>query len=141
MVETLESRGPDGVGIYITEKARKSGRGIFADNIANLTLDLDGLIFENDVEIAMGHNRLSIIDIENRSQQPMHYDSEQYTIIFNGEIFNYIELKNELIKKGYKFNTKSDTEVTVGVILACIFITGNYFLINYIIKTIKNKTK
>jgi len=36
---------------------------------------------------------------------------------------------------------KSDTEVTVGVILACIFITGNYFLINYIIKTIKNKTK
>lgn len=55
------------------------------------------------------HSRLQIIDLDNRSNQPFLY--KQYTVLFNGEIYNYKELKNELIQLGYSFNTLSDTEV------------------------------
>jgi asparagine synthase (glutamine-hydrolysing) len=58
----------------------------------------------------MGHCRLAIIDLSSAAAQPMHY-LERYTIIHNGEIYNYIELKDELEKKGYRFTTRSDTEV------------------------------
>lgn len=56
-----------------------------------------------------GHNRLAIIDLDSRSNQP--FKCENYEIVFNGEIYNYQEIKDELIKKGYEFNTNSDTEV------------------------------
>ncbi|MGI8894009.1 MAG: asparagine synthase (glutamine-hydrolyzing), partial [Bacteroidia bacterium] len=56
-----------------------------------------------------GHNRLSIIDLTQHGNQPMHYDD--LVIIFNGEIYNYIEIKEELIKKNYKFDSQCDTEV------------------------------
>lgn len=59
-----------------------------------------------------GTARLSIIDLEN-GQQPLCNSSGILWIAFNGEIFNYIELKEELIKKGYKFKTQSDTEVVL----------------------------
>jgi asparagine synthase (glutamine-hydrolysing) len=59
--------------------------------------------------VVLGHNRLSIIDLSEDGNQPMHhFDS---AIIFNGEIYNYIEVRDELIQKGYKFKTQSDTEV------------------------------
>ena len=54
------------------------------------------------------HKRLSIIDLKT-GQQPMTY--QEFTIVFNGEIYNYIELRNELIAKGHNFKTTSDTEV------------------------------
>ncbi|MEO8210642.1 MAG: asparagine synthetase B, partial [bacterium] len=59
--------------------------------------------------IAFGHNRLSIIDLSPESNQPFHYDD--LTLTFNGEIYNYIEIKSELLKLNYKFRTGSDTEV------------------------------
>lgn len=58
---------------------------------------------------ALAHRRLSIIDTDSRSDQPMIKD--QYSLIFNGEIYNYKELKQELLYKGYSFKTKGDTEV------------------------------
>src|SRR6266704_3007132 len=58
----------------------------------------------------LAHTRLSIIDLAS-GQQPMHNEDKSLSIVFNGEIFNYIELKNDLIKKGVKFRTQSDTEV------------------------------
>lgn len=67
-------------------------------------------IYSNDFFI-MGHNRLSIIDLDQRSNQPFHRIDLGLTIIFNGEIYNYKELKQQLVNKGYTFNTKSDTEV------------------------------
>lgn len=60
--------------------------------------------------IALGHRRLSIIDLSDAAAQPMHY-MDRYTILHNGEIYNYIELRNELASKGYSFTTQSDTEV------------------------------
>lgn len=60
--------------------------------------------------VALGNRRLSIIDLSDAGNQPMHY-LDRYTIVHNGEIYNYIELKEELLKKGYKFSSKTDTEV------------------------------
>ncbi len=68
--------------------------------------DEDGLFLEGNV--GFFHKRLSIIDLST-GQQPMSYD--ECTIVFNGEIYNYIELKKELIHKGHTFITTSDTEV------------------------------
>lgn len=59
----------------------------------------------------LGHNRLSIIDLTETGNQPMQY--KQFTIVFNGEIYNYRELRSELIKKGYVFESESDTEVVL----------------------------
>jgi asparagine synthase (glutamine-hydrolysing) len=59
----------------------------------------------------LGHNRLSIIDTHERSHQPFTDPSGRYSLVFNGEIYNYQELKNGLLAKGYRFETASDTEV------------------------------
>lgn len=58
----------------------------------------------------LGHRRLAILDLDPRSNQPFHW-LERYSLTFNGEIYNYIELQEELKKKGYFFQTQSDTEV------------------------------
>ena len=65
--------------------------------------------FINKKQITLLHSRLNIIDIKPRSNQP--FTRDEYTIIFNGEIYNYIELRKELKKKNYSFETNSDTEV------------------------------
>ncbi|GIN88180.1 asparagine synthetase B [Heyndrickxia sporothermodurans] len=70
--------------------------------------DDDG--FYEDEHIQFGFRRLSIIDLES-GHQPLTYENERYWIIFNGEIYNYVELRNELIEEGLTFETSSDTEV------------------------------
>jgi asparagine synthase (glutamine-hydrolysing) len=61
--------------------------------------------------LGLGFVRLSIIDLTHAGHQPMHSFDGNYVIIFNGEIFNYLELRGELISRGYSFRTKTDTEV------------------------------
>ncbi len=61
--------------------------------------------------IALGHARLSIIDTSDAANQPMFDPSERYGLVFNGEIFNYLEIKKKLITQGVAFTTSSDTEV------------------------------
>jgi len=63
-----------------------------------------------DARVGLGHARLSIIDLEG-GRQPMSIADGSLWITFNGEIFNYLELRKELIEKGHKFSTRSDTEV------------------------------
>ena len=79
----LAHRGPDGQGIF------------FKETIFGL--------------VGLGHRRLSIIDLSAAANQPMHYDGLH--IIFNGEIYNYDEIRNKLISLGHHFSTHSDTEV------------------------------
>ena len=69
--------------------------------------DFTGFFLSENYSTA--HNRLSIIDPEDRSNQP--FILENFILSFNGEIYNYLDLKKGLIEKGYKFKTKSDTEV------------------------------
>lgn len=63
--------------------------------------------------VALGHRRLSIIDLDTKSNQPMVSHDGKYVITFNGEIYNYIEIKKRLIKRGSVFRTNSDTEVII----------------------------
>ena len=81
-LEKLKHRGPDGFGIV---------------NIGN--------------NITLGHRRLAIIDLSDSASQPMFDVSKRFCIVFNGEIYNFLEIKEELEKKGYKFRSSSDTEV------------------------------
>lgn len=67
--------------------------------------------FERIGNISFGHRRLKIIDLSENSNQPMYDITGRYTIVFNGEIYNYKEIKNQLIELGYKFKTDGDTEV------------------------------
>ncbi len=64
-----------------------------------------------DMPLLLGHNRLSIIDLSDDANQPMEFDD--LMIVYNGEVYNYLEIKDDLIKKGYRFRTKSDTEVVL----------------------------
>ncbi len=82
MVAIQHHRGPDGSGVYI---------------------DSNGLA-------GLGHNRLSIIDLSNAGDQPMASNNGRFKITFNGEIYNYLELRREL-RAEYEFRTQTDTEV------------------------------
>ncbi|AJC74261.1 asparagine synthase [Pseudothermotoga hypogea DSM 11164 = NBRC 106472] len=79
--------------------------------IAHRGPDHEGFYFGKD--FALGHRRLRIIDLSDLSNQPMKYVGQngEYVIVYNGEIYNYIEIRDELIAAGYRFSTQSDTEV------------------------------
>jgi asparagine synthase (glutamine-hydrolysing) len=81
MCRTMAYRGPDGQGIYC------------------------------DGHLGFGHLRLSIIDTHERSNQPMHTADQQQVLIYNGELYNYVELREQLQQQGENFVTQSDTEV------------------------------
>lgn len=74
--------------------------------------DDDGYFYDSHVQF--GFRRLSIIDIES-GHQPLHFENERYWIIFNGEIYNYVELREELLAEGLTFATSSDTEVIIAL--------------------------
>jgi len=82
MTDTIIHRGPDGEGQWVSENG----------------------------QVGFGHRRLSILDLSELGSQPMHYIN-RYSIVFNGEIYNYLEIKNTLLKQGFTFNTTCDTEV------------------------------
>ncbi len=69
----------------------------------------DGEGIYTDGSVSLGHRRLSIIDLSEQANQPMFY--KQYIIVFNGEIYNYKEINEELICKNHRFENQSDTEV------------------------------
>lgn len=83
MTDALVHRGPDGEGQWVNESGN----------------------------IGLGHRRLSIIDLTDAAGQPMHSACGRFTMVFNGEIYNYLELKAKLEKKGEVFQTNSDSEV------------------------------
>ncbi len=74
--------------------------------------DEEGFYIDQQAGIGFGHRRLSIIDLKT-GQQPMSNASKDIWIVFNGEIYNFLELKKELEGKGYHFHTTSDTEVII----------------------------
>src|SRR5512135_2502931 len=82
MLSRLQHRGPDGTGTYLDPKHR----------------------------LGLGHARLSIVDLAGGAQ-PMHNEDRTIWVSFNGEIFNYLELRQTLLAAGHEFYTQSDTEV------------------------------
>lgn len=81
-----------------------------SDRIKHRGPDGEGYYVDND--IALAHRRLSIIDLAT-GDQPIYNEDKSVVVVYNGEIYNYLELKKELIAKGHVFNTSSDTEVLV----------------------------
>lgn len=95
--QTISHRGPDDYGFYFSNNDSR----IITRNIQ------EGF----DFNVALLHRRLSILDLSERGWQPMQTINKRYTISFNGEVYNYIEIRDRLIKKGYEFQTETDTEV------------------------------
>lgn len=73
--------------------------------------DCNDLWFSDDRALGLCHNRLAILDLTKAGKQPMQSVDRRFTIVFNGEIYNYLELRKQLIAKGSQFRTNSDTEV------------------------------
>ncbi len=97
------------VGLVTKSEKEKTIR-LMSDRIKHRGPDGDGYFIDGDV--ALGHRRLSIIDLST-GDQPMFNEDNTIAVIFNGEIYNYPELKEELEGLGHTFKTKSDTEVLV----------------------------
>ncbi len=115
MSSSIDHRGPDDEGflfidsvkgVYENYYGRKSP---FRQSGRYSTFEVATDISEFDM--MLGHKRLSIIDLSENGHQPMLSADGKYAITFNGEIYNYIELRNDLEKSGYRFTSKSDTEV------------------------------
>ncbi len=93
------------------------GKRIDAD-FANKCVDLmthrgpDGRGLWQEDDVTLGHRRLAILDLSENGSQPMVYN-DRYVITYNGEIFNYVEIRDELRKNGFTFKTESDTEVVL----------------------------
>lgn len=81
------------------------------DHMACRGPDAAGVWHSDDCRVVLGHRRLAIIDLSARGSQPMSSSRRAHVITFNGEIYNYRELRGELEKKGYRFTSESDTEV------------------------------
>ena len=81
--------------------------------------DDSGIWFDKSKSIGLAHRRLSIIDLSAEAKQPMSNAQKTITIVFNGEIYNYRELRKELQTKGYTFKSKSDTEVLIHLYNEC----------------------
>lgn len=75
--------------------------------------DDSGVWSSHDGSLALAHCRLAIIDLTSAGHQPMHFADNTLTIVFNGEIYNYKDLKENLLAKGYVFHSSSDTEVVL----------------------------
>ncbi|MEO6233213.1 MAG: asparagine synthase (glutamine-hydrolyzing) [Ferruginibacter sp.] len=83
MRDILQHRGPDDAGYWI------------------------------DNPVGLAHRRLSIIDLSPAGHQPFFYSDENLVMVYNGEVYNYVELRDELVQAGYSFTTHSDTEVVL----------------------------
>ena len=80
------------------------------DALAHRGPDGEGFWSNDDNTVHLGHRRLSVIDLSGQAAQPMHF-ANRYRIVYNGEIYNYVEIRSFLLNKGYHFSTQSDTEV------------------------------
>ncbi|MGN0676510.1 MAG: asparagine synthase (glutamine-hydrolyzing), partial [Ruminococcus sp.] len=83
MMDRIKHRGPDAEGKYI------------------------------DGDIALGHRRLSIIDVSSQGDQPLYNEDGSMVLVFNGEIYNFMDIRQKLVEAGHKFRTKTDSEVLI----------------------------
>lgn len=88
MVSVLRHRGPDDEGVWVDESA----------------------------SLALAHRRLAILDLSSEGHQPMHSRNQRYRLVFNGELYNFKSLRNELEQRGHGFRGHSDTEVMLAAI-------------------------
>lgn len=110
----IRHRGPDDEG-YLLARSRQGNTVLCGGSDTDARLDLPKIErFSGDpFDLAFGFRRLSIQDVSPAGHQPMASVDQRYWLIFNGEIYNYLELRSELIAKGHRFRTGTDTEVVL----------------------------
>jgi asparagine synthase (glutamine-hydrolysing) len=109
MCDILKHRGPDDEGFIGVDLQQGIVHSLVGKQSSVSGRSIEK--FNGSARLFLGHRRLSILDVSPAGHQPMADKDENVWIVFNGEIYNYVELKQELIKKGYSFRTSCDTEV------------------------------
>jgi len=117
MTGSIKHRGPDDEGFVLInkDKCQTAGSGDTQNSAWNASFvycpvkHIDQV--DEDFTLALGHRRLSIIDLTEAGHQPMCDSTRKIWVVCNGEMYNYIELRDELVSKGHVFHTQSDIEV------------------------------
>ncbi len=119
MSDVIKHRGPDDEGFLLVTKNFQ-----VSHYKGNLTIDrlrsyphIREAVGKDNLLIGLAHKRLSIIDLSEAGHQPMSYANDKLFIVFNGEIYNYIEIRTELSESGFEFKSDSDTEVILAAYL------------------------
>ncbi|MDX8548936.1 asparagine synthase (glutamine-hydrolyzing) [Methanospirillum sp. J.3.6.1-F.2.7.3] len=118
--DLIKHRGPDDEGhlVFFNENyddykifgGDNTPKNVIDSSLAYCPDELISIVMNNNCSLSFCHRRLSIIDLSSNGHQPMCY-KDRYWIVYNGEIYNYIEIKNELATLGHTFISQSDTEV------------------------------
>lgn len=109
------------------ESVSQEGLRIFTDALAHRGSDGSDTYIDSQSNLGLGHRCLVILDATDRGRRPISYANGRYWIVFNGEMYNFLEVKHELQGLGYSFNTKSDT----GVILVAHHHWGEDFQLKF----------
>ncbi len=110
-LQLIKHRGPDGEGVILINTKSNEYKVIHTTDTPKGIAgeDLNAITLNGQYDLLLGHRRLSIFDLSINGHQPFFY--HQYVIIFNGEVYNFPELKEHLIAEGFAFTTTTDTEV------------------------------
>jgi asparagine synthase (glutamine-hydrolysing) len=119
MNQVIRHRGPDDEGFvlfdqnqyYVLGSSDTAAQSWVSDELYSPKANIQSSTFIANV--GFGHRRLSILDLSSKGHQPLCSKDERYWITFNGEVYNYLEIRKELIELGYIFNTNTDTEVII----------------------------
>ena len=119
LLDEIKHRGPDDEGcVFFSDKDTLTTFG--KDTPENVKFSSLPYSPQNDHSeindshyIGLGHRRLSILDLSEKGHQPLCDETENYWIVYNGEVYNYQEIRKELIQKGHRFTTETDTEVVL----------------------------
>ncbi len=114
MTRTIRHRGPDDEGYLLINTSSKLIHHHFHDDsIPEIKSSASVLPSQTNCNLGIGYRRLAIIDLSANGHQPMADPSKQIWLSFNGEIYNYIEIRIELLKLGHHFKSNSDSEVLI----------------------------
>ena len=110
-----------GIAGFVNYKTRDRGAAAavldrMTESLAHRGPDAGGTWLDGEGQVGLGHRRLSIVDLSELGAQPMHSATGRYTIVFNGEIYGFVALRDELLSLGTQFRGRSDTEVLLASI-------------------------